>query len=308
MRRRATTQSHHGRLRRASVIASSALTAVLIVAKFAIWLMSGSVAMLSSLLDSSLDALSNAVTLLSIYHASRPADFNHRFGHAKAEPLAAFAQCIFISASAVFVAYESLNRLLSPRPVQHTLEGIAVMVASTVALLAVIAYQRHVVQVTGSMAIEAESLNYRGDLLLNASVIASLAVTHLTGVVWVDPAFGLVIVAILVRNSVAIGRRAMAVLMDEEIEPAEREAIREVAMAVEGVRGVHDLRTRHTGQATLIEMHLELDGELSLTDSHEIATRVEDAIGQRWRGAEVLTHQEPHGLDDDKLDQKIGTP
>lgn len=308
MRQRTPTFSHHGRLRRASVFASSGLTAVLIVVKFTVWLRSGSVAMLSSLLDSSLDALSNGVTLFSIYHAARPADFNHRFGHAKAEPLAAFAQCIFISASAVFVAYESLNRLFDPRLVEHTLEGIAVMVASTLGLIAVITFQKHVVQVTGSLAIEAESLNYRGDLLLNASVIASLATTYFTGATWVDPAFGLVIVALLIRNSVLIGRRAMAVLMDEEIDPDEREAIREVAMAIEGVRGIHDLRTRHTGQVTVIEMHLELDGDLSLTESHEIATRVEEAIRRRWRSAEVLTHQEPHGLDDEKLDQKIGIP
>lgn len=139
-------------------------------------------------------------------------------------------------------------------------------------------------------------------------MIGSLGLTHLTGAQWVDPVFGLAIVVLLLRNSVLIGRRAMAVLMDEEIDPKDREAIRALAMAVDGVEGVHDLRTRNTGQVTLIEMHLELDGELTLRESHDIATRVEDAIRREWRGAEVLTHQEPHGLDDEKLDLKIGTP
>lgn len=307
-RPRSDTATRHRTLRNRSLIASVGLTLVLIAAKLLAWLLGGSVAMLSSLLDSTLDGLSSLITVLSVYHAARPADFNHRFGHAKAEPMAAFAQCIFISASAFFVAYESLHRLIKPEPVDYTLFGIGVMLASTVGLLLVIALQRRVVQVTGSMAIEAESLNYRGDLLLNLGVIGSLGITHMTGLSWVDPLFGIAIVGLLVRNSLVIGRRALAVLMDEELDPAERERIRNTILKHPKALGVHDLRTRHSGQCVFIEMHLEVDGSLSLHDAHDIATEVEDDLRRGWPGAEILIHQEPHGLEDEKLDIRIGTP
>lgn len=302
------TNQHHRRLRRISLFSSFGLTTILIAAKLFAWLRGGSVAMLSSLLDSSLDLLSSGATMLSVYHAARPADFNHRFGHAKAEPMAAFAQSIFIAASAIFVAYESVNRLYNPKPVEFTGLGIAVMVVSTAGLLGVIAVQRHVVRITGSMAIEAESLNYRGDLLLNLSVIGSLGVTATSGFVWVDPLFGLGIAALLLRNSLTIGRSALGVLMDEELDPDQREAIRDAVLAHERVLGVHDLRTRHSGQAIFIEMHLELDGTMSLDESHDIATEVEVDLRERFRSCQVLIHQEPHGLEDHKLDVEIGTP
>ncbi|MEM6730159.1 MAG: cation diffusion facilitator family transporter [Myxococcota bacterium] len=295
-------------MRRTSLLASIALTSALIVAKLIAWLLGGSVAMLSSLLDSSLDALSSAVTVLSVYHASRPADSNHRFGHSKAEPLAAYAQCIFISASALFVAYESVNRLWNPRPLSHTGLGIAVMIMSTVGLIAVISIQRRVVRITGSMAIEAESLNYRGDLFLNLSVIASLVLTRLMEVTWIDPAIGLGISVLLLRNAWTIGRNTLAVLMDEELPVAEREEIRNTVLAHEHVLGVHDLRTRHTGESVVIGFHLELEGALTLAQSHDITTEVEELLWNHWPDALITIHQEPHGLDDEKLDVKIGTP
>lgn len=302
------TATHHRRLRRASLVASVGLTVLLIAAKLVAWLLGGSVAMLSSLLDSSLDLLSSMGTGLSIYHATRPADHNHRFGHEKAEPLAAFAQSIFISASAIFVVYEALNRLYNPRPLEYSTLGIVIMVVSTIGLIAVISLQSHVVNVTGSMAIEAESLNYRGDLLLNLSVIGALALTELTGVAWIDPVFGLGIAGLLFHNSLAIGRRCFAVLMDEELPAKAREEIRQTILEHPKVLGVHDLRTRHGGQTTFIEMHLELDGDLSLTQSHDIATEVEVTLRDRYNSCQVLVHQEPFGLEDHKIDQEIGTP
>ena len=293
------------RLRRRATYASVGVGSVLALAKLAAWLVTGSVTILSSLLDSFVDVAASAIVLVAVYHALRPPDRSHRFGHGKAEPLGALAQAGFIAGSGLFVMFQAADRLIDPEPLRATAVGIGVMLLSIVATAALVAYQRHVVRVTGSLAVAADSLHYKGDLLINLAVIATLAAYAQTGVTWLDPLVALAIAAYLLVNAVIVGRKALDLLMDRELPQVDRERIEAVVRADDRVRGLHDLRTRSSGTTTFIELHLELDGALTLNEAHDIADAVETALSRAFPGAAIIIHQEPAGLEDDRLDDAI---
>jgi len=293
------------RLRRLATYASVSVAGVLIAAKLGAYLVTGAVSLLASLIDSCVDLMASLVTLHGVRVALRPADRAHRFGHGKAEPLAALAQSAFIVGSAAFLTVEAVGRLIDPRPVAETGVGLAVMGLSFALTLGLVLFQRHAVRRTGSVAISADSVNYRGDLLGNLAVVAALVITEATGELRIDPAFAIAIAAVLVANAVGIARGALDVLMDRELPAAERQRIRDVVMAHPDARGLHDLRTRSAGDTVFIELHLELDPDLTLAEAHDIADAVELALREAFPSAEVILHQEPEGLDDERLDHRL---
>src|SRR5215472_10296837 len=178
------------RLRRAATYASVGVAALLIAVKFAAWLETGSVAVLSSLVDSLLDAAASIVNLIAVRHAMSPADREHRFGHGKAEPLAVLGQSAFITGSAMLLLAEAVRRLIWPVAVDNPPAGIAVAIFSIAATIGLVLYQRHVVRRTGSIAITADALHYRGDLVVNVSVIIALVLAPILGLPILDPLFG----------------------------------------------------------------------------------------------------------------------
>src|SRR5262245_11054288 len=179
-----------GRLRARATQASLAVASVLIAAKFVAWIGTGSVALLSSLVDSLVDAAASLVNFYAVRHAATPADREHRFGHGKAEPLAALGQSAFLVGSAMLLMFEAIRRLTSPEPVANPSAGVAVMLFAIVVTIGLVAYQRHVVRHTGSLAIGADELHYRGDVVLNLGVIATLVLGSLFPVPLLDPLFG----------------------------------------------------------------------------------------------------------------------
>ena len=292
-------------LRRWAAYASISCAALLIAVKLGAYLVTGSVAILSSLIDSSVDALASVVILVSVLHAQRPADLSHRYGHGKAEALAALAQAAFVTGSAVALGYQAIQRLVYPVAVKDELVGVAVMLFATVATGALVAFQRHVIARTGSIAIDADSLHYRGDLLINAAVIAGLLLAAYTGLPQLDTLFGVGIAAYLVYHAWGIGRGALDQLMDRELSGVDREKIEELVMAHPETRGMHDLRTRSAGNTVFIELHLEMDRTLTLDQAHDITDQVELILTDAFPKAEVIVHQEPEGLEDARLDQRI---
>lgn len=293
------------RLRRRATYASVAVASTLIVAKLGAYLLTESVSILSSLIDSTTDMMASLVTLLAVREALRPADANHRYGHGKAEALAALAQAAFIAGSAVLLSVEAVRRIVRPEPIAEGTIGIAVMLLSIVLTAGLITFQRRVQAATGSVAIGADRLHYAGDLLMNSAVIAAILLTEATGLAIVDPLFGIGIALFLLNGARGVARDALDVLMDRELGQEERDRIAALARAEPGVRGLHDLRTRNAGTGCFIELHLELDGSLTLTEAHEIADRVERRLRDAFVNAEVLVHQEPAGLADDRLDNRI---
>jgi ferrous-iron efflux pump FieF len=278
--------------------ASVGAALLLIGAKVAAYLLTGSVALLSSMLDSLLDAGASMVNLFAIRQSLIPADREHRFGHGKAEPLAALGQAAFIAGSAAFLAFQAVERLVTPVTVAHGDVGIAVMVFSILATLVLVLFQRHVIRRTGSFAVRADSLHYVGDLFVNASVIVALLLAIWWGWNAADPLFAIGISAYISYTAWQIFRGALDMLMDRELPDGMRAKIRAIALENPRVKSVHDLRTRAAGQAIFVQMHLEMDPDLPLRIAHEAADAVEVAVMTAFPGAEVIIHEDPAGVEE----------
>jgi ferrous-iron efflux pump FieF len=295
---KSTDITRNPRLLRLATHASVATATLLITGKLVAWVMTGSVSVLASLVDSMMDVAASLINLFAVRYALTPADHEHRFGHGKAESLAGLAQTTFIAGSAVFLILQAVDRLLHPRPLEDVGVGVGVMVFAILATLGLLILQRHVIRVTGSTAIRADALHYTTDVLTNASIIIALL---LSGYGWqgIDALFALGIAAYILHSAWRIGNEAFQLLMDRELPDEQRQRIQHAALSHGRVRGVHDLRTRRSGHDIFIQMHLELDDELSLFDAHEIADEVEASIREIHPEADILIHKDPHSLDED---------
>lgn len=289
-----------GRLMRLATYASVAVALVLIVAKLGAWFLTDSVAVLGSLIDSALDAGASLVNMFAVRHALTPADREHRFGHGKAEALAGLAQAAFVAGSAAFLFLETIGRLRRPHVIEAGEIGIVVIAVSIVLTLLLVLFQRYVIRRTGSVAIRGDSLHYRGDLLMNLAVIAALVLSSQYGMPLADPLFGLAVGAYLVYGAWSIFREARDHLMDRELPDEVRRQIREIAGAHPKVLSLHDLRTRSSGINTFIQLHLELDPDMSLIEAHEISDEVEAMIRAVFTEAEVIIHQDPYGVEEER--------
>jgi ferrous-iron efflux pump FieF len=291
-----TIDPNASRLMRLATYASVLVASVLILAKLVAWLATDSVSMLSTLLDSVLDVAASLVNLFAVRHALTPADREHRFGHGKAEPLAALGQSAFVAGSAVLLIVEVVRRFWRPQAVENGEIGILVMMGSIAVTAVLVFFQRHVVRKTGSLAISADRLHYLGDVLVNSAVIVALALTELLGWKWLDPAFGALIAAYILYTAWSIARSSFDMLMDRELPEEERQRIRSIATAHPQVRALHELRTRASGPSIFIQFHLEMAGEMSLYEAHRIADQVENQILAAYPGAEVIIHEDPSGV------------
>ena len=288
----------HVRLRSRATYASVAVSAILILLKFGAWLATGSVAMLSSLVDSLLDLVASTVNLFAVRQALEPPDREHRFGHGKAEPLAALGQAAFLAGGALLLVFEAISRAVSPAPVQRVNLGIAVIIASMVFDGGLILYQRYVVARTKSLAIGADELHFRSDLVVNAGVLAALIIDRLINIPILDPLFGGAIGLWIIYGSIRLLRQSMTQLMDRELPGAERARIRAIAEAEPEVTAVHDLRTRAAGPTAFIQLHIEMDGAMDLLHAHAIADSVEAKLRAAYPNAEIIIHQDPAGLEE----------
>jgi len=290
------TRDEAGQLMRWATYASVATALLLIAAKVVAYVLTDSVSLLSTLLDSLLDAAASLINLFAVRHALTPADREHRFGHGKAEPLAALGQSTFIAGSAVFLLVQAANRLVSPHPVTHTGIGLGVMAFSIAATLLLVLFQRFVIRRTGSLAIKADSLHYASDLVVNSSVVLALLLVAVYDWQRVDSLFGAGIGLYIIYTAWQIAHGALDMLMDRELPDEDRKRIRAIATAHPGVLAVHDLRTRAAGLTVFVQLHLEVDGKLTLAEAHTIADAVEAEICAAYPDAEVLIHEDPAGL------------
>jgi ferrous-iron efflux pump FieF len=293
-----TVDGEGARLMRLATIASVTVACILIVAKIAASMMTGSVSLLSSLVDSLLDAFASLVNLIAVRHALQPADREHRFGHGKAEPLAGLAQAAFIAGSGVFIAIEALHRLTTGEAVENSGIGVAVMVFSLVLTLGLVAFQARVVRRTGSTAIGADAIHYRMDILMNIGVMVALVASGEFGIWWIDAAIALAIAGYIGVSSWKVAARSLDLLMDREFPEDARDRIKRIVASHPETRGVHDLRTRSSGIQPFVQLHLVLDPDLSLVRAHQIADEVELLIMNEFPGAEIIIHQDPLGYEE----------
>ncbi|MCX2687499.1 cation diffusion facilitator family transporter [Pseudomonas sp. DCB_AW] len=286
------TPAEHQRLLRLATRASLAVASILVVSKALAWWLSGSVSLLAGLTDSALDAVASFLNLLAVHYALRPADDDHRFGHGKAEALAGMAQALFIAVSAVLIGVQAVERLQTPQPLGDTGVGIAVMLLSLALTVALLALQHKVIRLTGSTAVRADSLHYRSDLLLNGSILLALLLTQF-GWSQLDALFGLGIAFYILWSALQIARESTAILMDKELPGDVGEAMSALVLAIPDVKGVHDVRTRVSGNQWFVQLHLELPGELALHEAHSLCVAASEVIRQRYPQADVMVHADP---------------
>ena len=271
------------------------VASVMIVMKGFAWLLTGSVALLGSFLDSIMDLSLSVMNFFAIRHAQTPADEEHRFGHGKAEALAALVQGAALSLAALFLVVEAVRAMLTPSVLQESTIGIIVIAVSIVLTGGLVMVQRRVAQATNSVALHADSAHYAGDLYMNMGVIAALVLSGPMGFVYADPVLGLVVAAILAKSAWGIFSAAADQLMDRELDDDIREEIKQIILSHPQVLRLHDLRTRRAGLSSFVQCHIELDGAMTLNNAHQISDAVEASVMVKIPGVEVLIHQDPEG-------------
>jgi len=286
-------------LGRSAAFASIATAMLLVGLKlWAVW-QTDSMALLGSLADSALDLVASLATLTGVIIAARPADRTHRFGHGKAEALAAIFQVMLIAVSATGIAMRSGQALIGGERVAAAQEGIVVSVIAILATFALLAYQRFVIARTRSVAIHADHVHYQSDLLLNLAVIVALVLDRYVGVAGADPLFGLAIAAWLLWGAWRAGAEAIDHLMDREWPEDKRRRFVAVAARHPELSRLHDLRTRTSGGIDFVQFHVDLPGDYTVEKAHDIIERVEQDLHTEFPDAEVLIHIDPEGHVDD---------
>ena len=295
--------SHHqgadrGTLTQRAALASISMALFLVALKtYATW-DTGSVAMLGSLADTTLDLIASLITFFGVRWAAMPADEEHRYGHGKAEALAALVQVILITVSAMAIIWRATDRLISGRPTEGLELGIGVSVIAMAATFGLLGYQRYVINKTGSVAIMTDHVHYQTDLLLNASVIAALLSDQLFGWRLADPLFGFAIAGWLMYGAWSAASHSIDQLMDREWPDEEREAFLAAAQEYPELAGLHDLRTRTSGAHRFVQFHVWVPGSWTVTEAHERMDAVEEKLQHRFPACEIIIHLDPEGHTD----------
>lgn len=290
----------HAFLNRSAAFASISVAILLLSLKsWAAW-HTGSTAMLGSLADTALDLVASLATLTGVWIASQPADEQHRFGHGKAEAIAAMFQVVLISISALGIAARAIEQFLAGGRTQAAAEGIGVSLIAIVATLVLIVWQRHVIRKTGSIAIETDNVHYQSDLFLNFAVIAALALDQYAGIPGADPIFGFVIALWLGWNAWKASTKAIEQLMDTEWPTAKKERLLEAIARHPDLRGVHDLRTRTSGNQDFVQFHVWVDPKMTVRDAHAVMDDIEKRLHAEFPDVEILIHPDPEGLIDEE--------
>jgi ferrous-iron efflux pump FieF len=286
-------------LNRSAAVASISVAVLLAALKLrAVWV-TGSSAMLGSLADTGLDLVASLATLAGVWIAAQPDDAEHRFGHGKAEALSAMFQVVLISISALGIAWRAVDQLLAGTRVEAAGEGIGVSLIAMAATLALLAWQRHVIRRTASLAIATDHVHYKSDLLLNLAVIAALALDQYAGISGADPVFGLGIGAWLAWGAWRASQAATEQLMDREWPEEKRERFLQLIARHPELCGVHDMRTRTSGNRDFVQFHVWVDPDMSVRHAHQVMDEIEAKLHAEFPDVEILIHPDPEGLVDE---------
>lgn len=294
--------NNHAALTRSAAFASISAAVVLLALKaWATW-STGSIAMLGSLADTALDLIASLATLLGVWIAAQPADDKHRFGHGKAEAISALFQIVLISISAIGIASRAIEELLAGGHVEAAAEGIGVSIAAIMVTLALLGWQRHVIRHTGSLAIRTDNVHYQSDLLLNVAVILALVLDRYVGLAGADPLFGLGIAAWLGWGAWNASEHVLDQLMDHEWPEEKKQRFLEVLARHPDITGVHDMRTRTSGNRDFVQFHIWVDAGLTVKEAHRIMSDIEKRLHAEFPEMEILIHPDPEGLVDEAGD------
>lgn len=295
----------NNKLKKIAAILSVSLALTLCLIKTVGALYTGSLAILSSLIDSLADVFASSISFIAIKFSTKPANLKHRYGYGRAESVSALAQSAFIAGSGLFVMYDGINRIINPAPLEKTGLGIIIMIISLSATVCLILFQRYVAKKTDSPAIRADSAHYTVDVLTNGAIIISLLAVKFLQIGWFDVVTAFLIASYLIYNAYKIAAEAVGALTDRELSDEIRQKVIDIIINSDGIEGFHDFRTRDLGGIYMFEIHLELDGNLSLNQTHELSDKVEEKIKATFPNSQVIIHQDPYGLYENRLDYDI---
>ncbi|WP_309628313.1 cation diffusion facilitator family transporter [Brevundimonas sp.] len=274
----------------------SVTVAVLLIAMKAFALgASGSVSILASLADSSLDLIASLATFFAVRWAAAPADADHRFGHGKGEAMASLVQAGLVFASAVFIGWEALHRMFDPRPVGGGSWAVGVVVVSILLTGLLVWLQTRSLKASGSMAVSADRAHYAADLASSVVVLIGVASGAWLAAPGLDAAAGLVVAVWLFWGAFGVLKGAGDQLLDREASDADRVALTSAVLSDPRIGGVHQLRTRMSGDRLMVQMHIDLDRTLSFEAAHDIVVAAEDRVTAAFPGADILIHADPRG-------------
>ena len=282
-------------LTRRITLLSVATATLLVSIKAVAWLASGSVALLASMADSGLDLVASLATFFAVRYATAPPDAEHRFGHGKAEAFASLMQAGLVFASAALVTREAIARFLDPQPVAQGGWAIGVMAFSILVTAGLVYAQSQVLKKTTSVAVAGDRAHYFSDLASNLAALLGIAGAAFAGLTWLDPVAGLVVAGLLIWAAIGVFREAANQLMDHELPDEDRAEIRRLAQDDPRVMNIHQLRTRASGPYVHIQMHMELDPDLTLEAAHRVVVDAERRLLTAFPAADILIHPDPRG-------------
>jgi ferrous-iron efflux pump FieF len=278
------------------VTALSMGTALILVAsKALVWMVSGSVALFASMADSGLDLIASAVTFFAVRYAAAPPDAEHRFGHGKAEAFASLIQAGLVFASAALIGRDAIVGLVSPGHIENEGWGVAVMALSIAMTGGLIALQSQLLRRTASVAVSADRAHYAMDLASNVVALVGIGAVAMFHWARLDAVAGLAVGALLLVGAISVFREASGQLMDRELPQAARARIIALVTQDPRIKDVHQLRTRAAGPVVHLQMHADLDPEISLVAAHQAVVAAENRILAEFPAADIIIHPDPRG-------------
>ena len=294
------------RLEKKATVVSTSVAALLVIIKMTVGVLSGSIAVLASAIDSFLDLTVSLFNYFALSNAEKNPDENFNFGRNKIEPLAAVIEGSVISFSALFILYESLLKIAHPREMSFMSESIWVMLVSLVITIALVIFLNFVAKKTGNMVIKADALHYKTDIFSNGAVLVALALISMTGEQLIDPVLGVGIAIFMIYSSIPIIKEGILMLLDAAIPEEENQKIKNIlesSIAKNETNDYHFLQTRESGSHVYISVHVVFNVSISLYDAHVISDKLELKIKELFEGKKVhiMIHMDPY--DDSEINE-----
>jgi len=296
------------RLEKKATVVSTSVAGVLVLMKMTVGILSGSIAVLASAIDSFLDLTVSLFNYFALSNAEKDPDDQFHYGRSKIEPLAAVIEGTVVSLSALFILYEALVKISHPREMSHMTESVAVMIASFIITAALVVFLNYVAKKTKNMVIKADALHYKTDLFSNGAVLMALVLISYTAEQWIDPVLGIGIAIYMIYSAIPIIKEGILMLLDAALPQEDVQKIIEIIESEPIITDYHYLKTRESASEVYISVHAVFNVSISLYDAHLVADKVEDKIGEYFNAQDkkphILIHMDPY--DDSEINELEG--
>lgn len=272
---------------RLSVISNS----LLIVMKVAVGVITGSVSIISEAIHSSIDLVAAIIAFFAVKVSGKPSDERHPFGHGKMENVSGVIEALLIFAASAWIIYEAIGRFIHPGETEALGLGVIVMAVSAVVNTLVSRRLYKVARLTDSVALEADALHLKTDVITSAGVALGLVMIWVTGWHVLDPVIALAVAVIIIYESWMLLRKAFSPLLDTALSATELEKLTDILSEM-GI-DYHDLRTRAAGHQRFVEFHLDVQPYETIETIHRQCDMIEERLGREFRNISVIIHPEP---------------